>query len=567
MRPARPVPESTSASARRRQGRAAAALSLLCALALTAVLATPAAASNLFTLDRAVDSIGPVAVDTAGNGYVSWLHRSSPDTVMFCKFAPGAKSCAHPLVLPVTLSLSSAATDTPFPVLGPGSTVFVVAPSYDTNEMVMWQSTNGGASFGPPAVAQAGSEQDYVCQVGTNLDDVLPINAYGAQYDPSEGLSTLGGSAANIEFEMASSNPFVNWTFAFYGQGCAVPQSAMPTPGRLPDQNFAFDEGAFRSAETSLGWASGGAGPCPLSALGDEVEAFEGDATTPSTVRFFRYTAPTGPCAVTGKNLSPSASANWTYGGVVSQGALPRLAGGADGLFMLSADAVHAGSSQPTAVDVRHYDVASHSFSAPLQLAVVAGEDFATGGPAGGLGENYTTGEVAAVWPDVGGENGQLSLYISTDGGARFSSAQDIAQIQPGYEVLDNARVALAPNGGGFVTWEDSGGLHVANLSTLTTPYKRLAVHHSNTLELPVTCESPKAACKATATVRVKGSVIASAHRSVPSGLTSILSVPLSAAGRGMLAAAHGHLGATLELVITNPGGTPERLVLKTVIG
>ena len=403
MRYAQPVDEPTPT---RSTLRRALLPTLLSALALTGALAGPAAAANLFTLDPAADSIGPVVVDTAGNGYVTWLHKSSPDTVMFCKFAPGAHSCPHPIGLPVTLSLGSAVTDTPFPVLGPGSTVYVVAPSYDTDQMVMWQSTNGGASFGSPWVAGAGNEQTFVCQVGTNLDDVLPVNAYGAQYDPSQGVTTLGGSASNIDFEMSSSNPYANWTFAFYGQGCVVPQSAMPTPGRIPDQSFPFGEGAFRSGESSLGWVSGGSGPCPLSALGDEVEAFEGDSTTPSTVRFFRYSAPTGPCSITGKNLSPSASGNWTDGGVVSQGALPRLAGGADGLFLLSGDAVRPGASKPTAVDVRHYDLASHSFGAPQRLAVVADEDFGTAGPAGGLGENYTTGEVAAVWPDVAGETG-----------------------------------------------------------------------------------------------------------------------------------------------------------------
>jgi hypothetical protein len=551
-----------------RRGRALLG-ALLGTLVLAGSFAGPAAAANLFTLDPGADSMGPVAVDAGGNGYAAWLHKSSPgDTVMFCKFASSARSCAHPIVLGVTLSLASAVTSTPFPVLGPGSIVYVVAPSYDTDQMVMWESTNGGASFGAPWVAGAaiGSGLTYVCQVGTNLDDVLPFNAYGGQYDPSQGLTTLGSGASNIEFEMSSSNPYVNWTFAFYGQGCVVPQEAMPTPGKIPDQYFPFGEGAFGSQEASLGWVSGGPGACPLSALGDEVEAFEGDHVSPPTVRFFHYSAPSGPCSVTGKNLGPSGAGNWTNSGVVTQGAFPRLAGGADGLFMLSGDAVKEGSSQPTAVDVRHYDLASHSFGAPQRLAVVANEDFATGGPAGGLGENYTTGEVAAVWPNVAGDTGQMSLYISTDGGARFSSAQDIAQIQPGYAILDNARVALAANGGGFVTFEDSGGLHVADLTTLAAPYKRLTVHHPSTLELAVTCESPKAPCKASATVKVKGTTIATGHLSVPPGGTSTLLLHLNATGRALLAAAHGHLKAILHLTITDPGASPERLTVHTVI-
>jgi len=562
MRAARPDHEPMSALRRLLPA-------LLGALVLAGALAGQASAANLFTLDSAADSIGPVVVDAAGNGYVAWLHKSTPEKVMFCKIAPAAHSCPHPLTLPVTLSLSSAVTDTPFTVLGPGSVVFVVAPSYDTDEMVMWQSTNGGASFGAPWVAAApmGGERTYVCQVETNLDDVLPFNAYGGQYDPSQGLTTLGGSANNIEFEMSSSNPTINWTFAFYGQGCVVPQEPIPVPGKIPDQHFSYGEGSPGSEASSLGWVSGGPGACPLSTPGDEVDAFEDDSTNPATVRFFHYSAPTGACAVTEKNLAPSGSHNWSGPTVVTQGAFTRLAGGADGLFLLSGDAVKPPAAQPAAIDIRHYDLASHNFGAPLRLAVVKNLNIGTGGPSGGLGENYTTGEVAVVWPDVGGENGQMSLYISTDGGTHFSSAQDIARIAPAYSILDNARVALAPNGGGFVTWEDSGGLHVANLATLPSPYERLVAHPPHSLlELPVTCESPKAACKASATVKAKGSTIASGHVNVPSGLSSTLSLALDATGRGLLAAAHGHLAATLSLTITDPGTSSQKLTVQTTL-
>ncbi len=541
-------------------------LALLAALGIAAALATPATAANLFTLDPAADSIGPVAVDAAGNGYVAWLHKASPDTVMFCKFAPGARSCAHPITLPVTLSEVGSVTNTPFPELGPGSDVYVVAPSYDTNEMVMWQSTDGGTSFGAPWVASApiASERDYVCQVGTNLDDVLAFNAYGGQYDPSQGLATLGGSVANLDFEMSSSNPDVTWTFAFYDQGCTVPQSAEPVPGKLPDQIVAFGGGG--SEGSSLGWAAGPPGPCPRSDLGDEVEAYEDDSLTPSTVRFFHYSAPSGPCSTTEKNLGPSASGNWSGPSTIGAGAFPRLAGGADGLFLLSGDALTPPASEPTALDVRHYELATHSFGAPQQLAVVKGLDFGTGGPAGGLGESFTTGELAAVWPDVAGEDERLSLYISTDGGTHFSSAQEIARIGAGYADFDNARVALAPDGAGFVTWEDANGLHVANLEPLAGAYARLIVHHPAKLELEVTCESPKAPCNVSAVVKVKGTTIATGHGVVASGSTATVDARLNATGRALLKAAHGHLKATLHLTITAPGASPERLTAPTVI-
>ena len=56
-----------------------------------------------------------------------------------------------------------------------------------------------------------------------------------------------------------------------------------------------------------------------------------------------------------------------------------------------------------------------------------------------------------------------------------LSSVGDIARIGFGYADWDNARVALAPDGAGFVTWDDAGGLHVANLEPLT-PKKRKAL-------------------------------------------------------------------------------------------
>ena len=233
-------------------------------------LAVPAGAANLFTLDRSADSIGPIAVDASGNGYVAWLHKGPPNTVMFCKLAPGARNCPAPITLPA----EGASPNTPFPVLGPGGDVYVVAPSYETDEMVMWQSSNGGASFGAPWIAGAppGGEFQYVCQVETNLDDVLAFNAYGGQYDPSQGLGTLGGSASNLEFEMSSANPDIDWTFAFYGQGCVEPYPEKPHQS-IPEQHFSFGGGG--GEESSLGWVGGAAGECALSYPGDEVDAYE----------------------------------------------------------------------------------------------------------------------------------------------------------------------------------------------------------------------------------------------------------------------------------------------------
>jgi hypothetical protein len=225
--------------------------------------------------------------------------------------------------------------------------VFVVAPSYDSSQMVMWESTNGGSSFGPafvgPSNAVLADGLDYTdtCNVAVNLDDVLPFNAYGGRYDRSQGTSTLG--SGQVEFEMSSSDPYATWSFGFYGSGCYVPSSVTVTPGQIPAQWFNFGGGGsviggVSTGQTSLGWAEGGTAACSRVAPGDEVEAYE-TGSTPPQIKFFRWSAPTGPCAITGMDLGPSSAGTWVGPSTATiNGQFPRLAGGNQGLWLLSGD-------------------------------------------------------------------------------------------------------------------------------------------------------------------------------------------------------------------------------------
>ncbi len=561
---------------RRMTTRTAHALRGLLIVALTlvaaAALAGRAAAANQSTLDRGADSMGPIAVDQSGNGYVAWLHRSgASDTDMFCKLAAGTTNCAHPVRLTVSLP-SPATTNTPFPVLGPGSDVYVVAPSYASSQMVIWESTDGGASFGPPyvgptdaALADPLAHTD-TCNVAVDTDDVVGFNAFGGQYDRSQGTSTLGSST--IEFELASADPFAMWSFTFDGSPCFVSSSVTVNPGSIPAQWFT--QGGDHSGvsgvstdQTTLGWAGGGTVACKLNEPGDEVQAYQvGDSPI---VRFFRWSTPTGPCGATGVNLGPSGADNWSGPTTVDNGQFPRLAGGKAGLFLLSGDDPGKAGA-PTAVDVRPYELSSHGFGAAKRLATVhnpSGLD----ADSGGLGQSYTTGELAVAWPDVSGDDGLMSLFISTDGGAHFSRGQAIAHVGHGYAVNDNARVAVAANGTGYVTWEDGGGLHVADLEPLTSAYERLKVHHPGLLELPVTCEAPTGSCDASATVRAKGSKIAAGHREVPSAMTRILTLRLNGKGRSLLSEARHHqLKALVTLKLTRSPTKTERLEVHSLI-
>jgi hypothetical protein len=117
---------------------------------------------------------------------------------------------------------------------------------------------------------------------------------------------------------------------------------------------------------------------------------------------------------------------------VVGAGYLPRLADGNAGLFLLSEDSVHH-AAQPSLVDIRKYSTATHTFGAPHRLAAngAGAADLFVGG---GLAQNDDTGELAAVWPDFSDTGTSvMRLWLSTDGGSRFSPAESVATVGSAY--------------------------------------------------------------------------------------------------------------------------------------
>jgi hypothetical protein len=514
------------------------------ALSLWLAAPLPAQAGDQFTLDAKATTFGPVVVDAAGNGYVTWNHEGSPETPTFCKLAPGARSCAHPIALSVPGKPEYASPNTPFAILGPENTVWVVASRYVLDDTLIWTSTNGGQTFGAPyeipyipncpEVGPCNLSFSYANR--TNTDDMLPITHSYAAYQGQVYKTEKG--QFNVYWAESSNNP---------GLGFNIDNTGEITGG---------PEGATEFTFGNTGGGGVGGSALGLTSVGDVVEAYWLVRTPPALAYYhYQYNATTNPHPI-------SPQIGWSGPTTIGAGFAPRMADGAAGLFLLSEDVLKG--TEPTAVDVRKYNPASHAFEAPLTLAKnPATLPYTSTG--GGLGENQETGELAALWPQFG-EPGLMRLYLSSDGGSHFSSAQDVATVSGAYAGPDNARVAVAKNGTGFVTFLDGEGLHVADLQALGTPYKHLVVHHNSTLQLPVTCEAPKGACKASATVKVKGSMIASGHRSVPAGVTSILRLSLNASGRALLAAAHGHLKATLRLTITLPGAPDERLVVSAVI-
>jgi hypothetical protein len=273
------------------------ALSLIAVLAIAAMLglAAPAAANDLFTLDPQATSAGHLAEDASGNAYVTWTRKASgglPDSPMFCKIPPGGR-CTAPIALPIPGAVdASDGVAGVFPVLGPGSTVYVVAPRYVKNDVVIWTSTNSGQSFDAGTLNAGGysnkSEPTNVLLSGSTL-------LIGA-FNPGLGFSTTpaaGGAGANFEF-------------------------ASPGSGGV--------------ATSSLG----------LDGSGNPVEAYW-NLSDPYQMFFYRYK---GSGTIT-------TEANWEGPTAIGNGYETKLAGGASGLFLVSQD--YSGGAYPSALDVRRY--------------------------------------------------------------------------------------------------------------------------------------------------------------------------------------------------------------------
>ena len=109
---------------------------------------------------------------------------------------------------------------------------------------------------------------------------------------------------------------------------------------------------------------------------------------------------------------------------------------------------------------------------------------------------------------------------------------------------MDNARVAIADGGSGFLTFRDARGLEVANLSPIAAQYTTLKTN-GKLVYVPVTCPAPKGTCKVEPKLTLgKGKTLltlAAGKFTLAAGATKTLGVPLKAAGASLLASGHGH--------------------------
>jgi hypothetical protein len=379
---------------------------VIAACLIAGVAAGPAGAVNVFTLDHSPDGGAGVAVDSAGAGYFAWEHQASSanDVTEFCKVPRGA-TCTTPVVLPTpplnAAPFNSTDVSAAFPVLGPGATVYVVGPRYVAADVVVWTSTDGGATFGPAA-------------------QVVPSGGY-------QGSSPTDVLAVGDGFDISSLNPGVNFTH---------------TPAATSGADLTPAGGLTNITGSDLGLAAG-----------NPVEAYSRLDTHPNAIEFRSYTG-TG---------DPNDAANWSAPAHVTNGELPRLAGGPKGLFLASQDAIGGLFKQ---VNVRPY-VPGSGFGAPVTLQSDTPTD-----NIGSMFQTPTSGQLLVAWQGTDAPNGGIGirLYRSVDGGASFAPIGAVAEGTPNWSA-DALRVAAADDGQGFLTFLEGGGgqrlLQVADLNPI----------------------------------------------------------------------------------------------------
>jgi len=407
---------------------ALATIFIMLGLTLSAV-APPAGANTVHDIAPNADSEGPVVVDSAGNGYVAWLNvgtSGNDDSVAYCKIPRGG-TCTSPMTLPLPhgASWNDYAVGTPYPVVGKASGVIsVVAPSYDKGNVVIWTSSNGGVSFPNPTVTSGYADN-------TSADDVL---------------ATPDNDNVSLDyFSIASHNPGLGYTFT------------TSEPGMDPPVGFTYglDGVPGGVTDSTVGYgATINPGPSQET---QTVEAFSTNAN-PNYLGY--YWAP----------FPGSSGSDATENGPikVTNGSFPRLAGGPDGLFLLSLDDGPTGSNN-LLVDVRKWNGTTERFGAPTLVATVPAdlglED------SGSIGEDATTGALTVAWPAYDASGTRVIEVAASSNGTQFSAPIAVA-VDDGY---GGGRIATT-GGQGFMTWQDDQGLELIDLpATTTDPYSPLS--------------------------------------------------------------------------------------------
>jgi len=290
-----------------------------------------------------------------------------------------------------------------FPVLGGGSTVYVVGPRYVHNDSVVWTSLDGGTNFN---------------------GGVVNPDSYPSKSDPGDVLLSGG------EFLIGASNAGLGFSTSPSGGGAGTHlEFADPGPGGVAGARMELDPS------------------------GNPLIAYWNLSSPVYQTFFYRY-----------KGLGPkNVETNWEGPIAVGNGYETRLAGGPAGLFLV--DQEYAGNTYPTALVVRKF--AGTSFGPPQTIAADAGSELFDGGAAA---QSFSGTHFDIAWPGKRSDGTRvMKLYSSTNGGASFTTSE-IAHFGSAYSIRENAQLAVADNGGGWLTYSDEGGLKVADLNPIPRP-------------------------------------------------------------------------------------------------
>ncbi|MGA8744986.1 MAG: hypothetical protein WB507_03880 [Solirubrobacterales bacterium] len=362
-----------------------------------------AAANNLFTLDSEPATPGNVIEDSAGTAYVGWLHK--PAQPMFCKIPVGG-TCTNPISLPMpgTVPGEYVASGL-FPVFGSTSgTIYAVAPC-------------GTGPIGADAV---------IIWTSTNGGQSFNAGTINKEGDPDmDNPSNVFLSGSDLLIGNSHVGLGIGLTPAAGGAG----------------SHFQFASPSLYTSASTLGFAS----------PGKPVDVYETLENPQNTLQFYRYKG-------SGSLVNDT---DWEGPNSLPNGEDPRLAGGPSGLFLASLD--YGPGGEPNLLDVRK--LSGSSFGAPLTLP----SSHTPSENQGGTISQAPDGEIAVAWPGTRSSDqaAVMQLFTSTNGGAGFGPATEVARIGSEYAGGNTAQLALGNGGQGWLTFTDQGGLQVADLKPI----------------------------------------------------------------------------------------------------
>lgn len=158
---------------------------------------------------------------------------------------------------------------------------------------------------------------------------------------------------------------------------------------------------------------------------------------------------------------SRTLQANWEGPIAVTNGYEPVLASGPGGLFMASED--YSGGQYPDTINVRKFE--GTGFGAPHTLVKDAQTNLFIGGA---IGQSPSGNRLAVAWPGKRAGDGAyvMRLWTSIDGGAGYTET-NVARIADAYAIGRNASLTLTDGGSGWLLFEDSQGVQMADLTPI----------------------------------------------------------------------------------------------------